>query len=482
MNNNQNKKEKYLKNENEREIKYMNLTNKINLQDKINNQYYLNHFNYQNVYPNQNSQYKINKNNIEEINKIKVNQQIPNENKKNININTIYNINKLNEKPNFIYYNIQINSKNFSEINYNQDISIADNNTNFITNINGNINKVNKKNNNQVFLQNVGNTTYMNTVIRCLVCISGFYNFYLKYQKEIIDLREKIPITYFFSRIIVHLIQNNGSNFYSLEKFYKIIIYFNPIFKGKSTKNAIDFLIYLIGQLHEDYKIMNNNNIGNSIQETDCHNIKNFLKYLEEKEKSNIFNEFSWINKNSEICWECNKEMTTFKNFYTYDLDFENALNKTILSGKKEISILDCINLLSEEKNIYNIFCKECNRKNNFNKTSTIYSSNKTLIFLIRGIEKKAVVSELSNCQIKIKINENFNLYNKINKNKLFYSLYGLISYDTKKLEYIAYCISPINKKWYKFMKEKIKPIELNHFINDYDFQIFPVIIFYRSE
>ena len=462
MLNNQNKQSNNCKNEKKRDIKYIAYKNPINLYNNINKHYYPNNFNFQNISSNLNQQYKFNNNNNEKNKNIFGEQQLY-ENKTNISTNIINNIIKADEKYPTIKNNVQLFNKIAPCNKIDKNIPID----------------VNANNHNPIFLKNVGNTTYLNTVIRCLVCIIGFYNYYLENQHIIKNYQEKIPITYFFSRIIVHLFQSNGKNFYSLEKFHKILIYCNPIFRGKSTKNAIDFLIYLIGQLHEDYITINKKENENSIREVDCHNIENFKQYLKEKEISNVFNEFSWISKNEEICWECNKKIITYKIFYTYDLDFEYTLNKAILANKKEISILDCINIASEEKSIYNIFCENCSRKNNFKKKSTIYSSKKTFIFLIRGLEKKEIINEIRSYQIKIKINENLNIYKKTNTNK-YYSLYGLILYDTEKLEYIAYCINPINKKWYKYTKEEIVFAELNDLLNKNDFQLFPTVLFYR--
>ena len=63
-----------------------------------------------------------------------------------------------------------------------------------------------------------------------------------------------------------------------------------------------------------------------------------------------------------------------------------------------------------------------------------------------------------------------------------FYSINGLVLYDTEKLEYIAYSISPIDKKWYKYTKENIIPMDLKDIVKEYDFQLFPAILFYQFE
>ena len=403
-----------------------------------------------------------------------------NDQNKNIKNYKHYKFNEEQSKKK-IKSNIESEKEHLSFNNNNNKIN---DNTKIFNKINNDT--LNENNNIQVLLENNGNTTYIITIIRCLTNIKGFNNYYLKYKETFKKVNANLPISYALSRIIVHLFPNQKKTFpknYSIKTFHDIIIYLNPIFKGQSTKNAIDFLIYMIGEMHEEYKIfLNKSQIENSQKEIACHNFDNFINYLNKNEYSNIHNQFAWINKKAITCWECSKEIITFKDFFTYDLEFEEALNKTILNDKNEISINDCINYASEEKNIFNIFCNNCNRRTNFIRKSTIYTSQNNLIFLIRDMEKKEVINDIKSYQIKIKINENLNLFDNAKNKNSFYSLNGLILYDTQKLEYIAYSISPIDNKWYKYSKDNIISVDIKDFINEYDFQLFPVIIFYRFE
>ena len=389
-----------------------------------------------------------------------------------------FNLNKIDQQKIFKYKEKKILGNN--KFNYNN----ANLNYNFILddNIYNDSYKI------HIFLKNIGNTTYINCVLRCLANNNSFSDYYIKNKEYLEKYMEVFPISYLFSRIIVHLFPDPKFLFpksYSLEKFHKVLIFLNPIFKGKSTKNVIDFLIYFIDQLYEDnqrMKDINKNINGNAQQIIDNHNFENYMKFLREKEYSHVFKEFSWINKKTEKCWGCNNKNIIFKSFLTYDLDFENALNKTIVNNTNELSVLDCIKYTSEYKNKYNVFCIKCHKKNNIETKSSIYSYGNTLILLIRGLEKKEIINEIQNNKIKIKINESFKLYNLMKNKYSYYTLHSLILYDTEKLEYIAYSINPINKKWYKYMKDEILEIKLNDFINEYDFKIFPVIFFYINE
>ena len=147
------------------------------------------------------------------------------------------------------------------------------------------------------------------------------------------------------------------------------------------------------------------------------------------------------------------------------------------------MSILDSIEYVSENTNIYNIFCIKCNKRNNFEKKSSIHLTENSLILLNRGMEQKEIIDEIKINNIKIKINESLILNGIIMNNKnSIYNINGLIAYDTEKLEHIGYSINPINKKWYKYIEEKIIPGQLNDFINEFIYNIFPVIFFYRHE
>lgn len=205
-----------------------------------------------------------------------------------------------------------------------------------------------------------------------------------------------------------------------------------------------------------------------------------YMKLLNEIKDSKVYGEFCWINKSVEKCWSCGNEKMTFNSFFTYDLDFENALRKTILNYNKELTILNCIKYSLETENLYNVFCEKCDMMTNIEKKSSIQLCGNSLIFLFRGIEKIENINNIKNNGIKLKIEEKLNLPNLIGNSNYIYTLNGLISYNIEESEYIAYSIDPFNRKWYKYIKEDIIAVELNDFINEYELKIFPVILFYR--
>lgn len=340
-----------------------------------------------------------------------------------------------------------------------------------------------------VALINCGNISYMNTVLQSLANIKNISNYILKNINTIAEYQNVMPITFLFSRILLHLFPS-GINYdkkYSLQVFYNLIITINPIFKGKTTKSAIDFLVYFIDKLDEEIRMIKNNNtkINNIVKETEFDTFEKYIKFIKDnKENTIIFSTFSWINQKVEKCWECNKEIKTFIKYFTYDLNIENAINKTMMQNKKNIiTINDCIKYVSENQIIYNNFCAQCNKKTNKYENSKIYSSQNLLIFLFSGIEKKENLNDMINNKIQIQIDENIDISDLVEAKEcsfINYTLHGLILFDIDKNEYYAYCVSPIDKKWYEYIGENIRKTEFNYLISLISYKILPVILFYR--
>ena len=293
--------------------------------------------------------------------------------------NHIQNKKELNEK---IYGQLLKKERNFKS---QEKISLIINN-------NGNSHITNYQCPPLIILENDGNTTNIVTVLQSLANIISFSNYYLEMKNFFNYNKEKMPMSFLFSNIIFHLFpkQKNYLKKYSLIEFHQGLIEINPIFNGNSTKDAIDFLIYLLNKLHEEAKIIKKNNeLNNSLNAINSENWENYIKYIIENEDTIIFKAFGWINKEVEKCWGCNKDYITYKKFFTYDLDFKNVFNKALINNQNEISIIDCIKYANEKKNMYNVFCKNCNKKINFVKISEIFTSGKYFIFLIRGMNNK---------------------------------------------------------------------------------------------
>jgi len=406
----------------------------------------------------------------------------------NINNNKNFNNNNINNKFSTIYEN-ETQKKNVQNNHRNPNINLQKIKSN--TSQNQIFSFQNFKEPPLIALKCVGNTSYINTVLQCLANIRNLTSYFLKNINMINTYKEQMPISYAFCKVAFNLFpyQNRLNQYidkYDPKEFYDCIYARNFVFRGKSTKNAIDFLVYLINKMHDEdlQSPINNNNINqNQLIELNNANFDNYCKYIQTHENSIILKTFSYISQNNKKCWNCNKQDITFQKFFTYELNLDVSLNKIAFEHKNELSIYDCINYTSQEETIFNIYCNKCKTKNNFSKKFSIYLSQSVLIFLLRGMEKKEIIENMKNDNIKIKVDIDLDLSNLIElKNKGFskYTFHGMIVYDSEKKEYLAYSISPIDKKLYKYIKEEIIPAEQNDFKNSFDYKLYPVILFYR--
>lgn len=335
-----------------------------------------------------------------------------------------------------------------------------------------------------VVLENVGNSTYMSCVLQCLANIKSIAKYYLKELDTIKKKLIEMPLSYAFSRTIFHLYpypQNTLQKSYYLSSFYKMTLLLNPFYQGQSTKNAVDFLVFLLETLHNEdkqlQKYQNNNEKCNN------KDFKEYIKYLSKNENSIIFTDFGWVSQKIRKCDMCNSEAINYQQYFTFDLDIDKSLNNANLNSQNKLSIYDCIKCQNEKDKKYNVHCKNCQKKTNFDEENLISVSPNYFIFILR-LEEKINMKENNriNIGIKICIDEELNLNNLIKENfnniSPNYTLVGIIVYDFGNKDYKAYCLNAIDKKWYKYEKDKIikikKEIEFN-----LD-ELMPVILFYK--
>jgi hypothetical protein len=314
-----------------------------------------------------------------------------------------------------------------------------------------------------ITLKNVEKITYMSSCIYCLINIYDIKYYFTRYLEIIQENGNKMPICYFFSRIIYHffIYNNSDDNKYPINNFYYQIINQNPIFKAKKMRKSINFLIYLLEKIDDEDK-----QLANNLKSSNYNYSKIFHKFFLIQKESCLLPIFTWVNRKVKICWECGKIFKSFQKFFTYDIDIELVLNKLMIhEHKNELTIMDCIN---------------------FMKDSHIFLTQKVFTVLFREMENIEYINKIKNEKIKIKINESLDLSSivkyKANNSSLRYNIHGIIMFDSEKLEYIAYTINQLDGKWYKYVKENAFQVELKDFINIYDFKKFPVVLFYKQE
>ena len=333
-----------------------------------------------------------------------------------------------------------------------------------------------------VILETGENSSYLNCVIYCLANCKNLASYYLKELNTFKFHIKDMPLSYYFSRIIFHFYpypENPLQKSFSLSTFHKILIHLNLVmFKDNYEKNVIDFLIYLLEQLHEDDVKIRNNNIDNKNRKmSDIKKFKDYIKFISENEKSCILDNFCWVNQKIKKCIECKSEYITYQKFFAFNLYIENIynLNKNI----DEIKILDCINHQIKKNTINEQYCINCQKKTSFDFESLISVSPQYFIFLINLDDKN-----MNEILPKIKIEEEIYLSEIVKEQTsvITYFIQGIIFYDLDIKKYLAYCRNPIDNKWYHYKKDSILPVDKKKVFTYIPYKMFPVIIIYNQD
>lgn len=304
-----------------------------------------------------------------------------------------------------------------------------------------------------------------------------------------------------FHFVAQSLMSLNKEKKYDLKPFYHKILEGNKIFEDNLGENAAtEFIIFLMNQLHSDYKTIE------KIQQTPLNeemtqNYNEYINYYTKngERKSIIFENYAWVNEKSIKCLSCNTLSKLYSHFFTYDLNLTSAINKIIflkeetkyenkmdIEGLKidpnaPLTIRQLIKFNSENERLYNVYCSKCGQKCLKERESLIYSSSQYLIVLFSDIEKNSTIETLKEYDIKINIEKKLNIeVVDTTKNNNIYEINSIIFYDADSKKYISYLYRDTFKDW-MIMSEISNKIENREdFLNVIDYKLIPVAIFYN--
>ena len=350
------------------------------------------------------------------------------------------------------------------------------------------------------------NITYITCVLQCLANIKPIVKYYLKERKNIMKYMDIAKYNYLLSRIIFNMYsfpeeENKDKNtFIPMETFRHIFLQDFPSFNGNSTKNAESFLNNLLNKLNEEQKEIikaekDNNNNNNNINNKESENItaKNpvlfdYYEKLINNDNSLIFNCFSYIIQKEFKCpQENHKKKYEYQNFFTYDLNFPEYINKDleIANNNKNfnernynINIIECLKKSLEKLTLYNVYCSECKQKCTKDRKNSIYITPNYLIFLtgLRASKedesKYAKRFDIKNTKDRLifKLDEKLDpkdisdiISNKRSHKEYYLTGFIAFNYDEINAQnnyYISYYINPIDRCWYKYSKNDVEKID----------------------
>ena len=420
----------------------------------------------------------------------------------NIQIGTVYNLNKenlmnrsLQLEQTIIKYNKSINNNNKNIFNnsymngvQNQNsISINYNISNkfeyktLAISHNEHLPKINYFNNvgiKEVGLKNFSNSCYINVVLQCLIHTKQLVIYFLK-RNNIFDLNRE-PISFAFNSLLKHFYVQQNSNNDNLDLLSDLTILchfvniinnnFSPFFPN----DAKDFLIFFIGRIHEELNVPNNKPY-NIIDQNDP--LSSFITYFTRNYNSIISHVFNWTNQIRRKCSFCDTQIFSYQTFPYLILDLEKTRRRIFMAEMAKyhqskidnqswqnqyyhnrenipINLTDCVQYYCTFQNEFNFLCPLCKRDCKQTTVNKIYLSPNIFIFILnRG--KNNIFSVKMNYPPELDLSPFIEGVNSPTR----YELTGVITHlgvSGPNGHFIAFCKNPKNEKWYKYNDDQV--------------------------
>ena len=339
-------------------------------------------------------------------------------------------------------------------------------------------------------LKNLGNTSYLNSVLQLIGNIRSFASYFLNPENGRIfqDKLEKNPLAFVTHRLCYHLYtlsKKRGREIYTPDSYMCMLGNFNWIYKDYKERDPRMLLIYIFNKLHDelnkgkstdDISIENNMNIAHDRNTTINIGLQNLIKY----NNSIIFNYFNWCEIKETKCMNCSNELYDFLNFSTFELNiFDVARYKNKIESMK---LEDCLEFYSIPK-IKKKYCYSCKEYKESTTTTQIFSSPNIFIFLL-NLENTTNDEELDNINFIIEKQVDLSKFIENKSSPLKYELTGMVYLDKIRNKYCTLSCSPVDLNWYLYEDENVCIKNYDTFIQqkfDKNLNYKPCILMYKS-
>ena len=344
--------------------------------------------------------------------------------------NKIYN-DKNNSNENKIENSHYINNKKVI-IGYRNDLKLKlNNNLNSYANL----------------IKNVKDFHIINSVLQCLTNVEQLVKYFLSNKEEIKTNNIQQPFSNAFLEMIENLWENKLIKEYAPTNILNIIL--NQ--KNKSFFNSKEFIIFILDKLHKE---LNKNKdkipaFTNSPDDNFDSHFQKFEKYFKKKYNSIIADIFYRKLDSQITCFDCNNISHCI--LYGKILEFSlEEVNKYININKKNITINDCLKYYQRQDFVSNKKCDKCNQTQIMGNIKILLTCPKVMIICLKAKkdnENKFIIEDIIN------LNDFFYYKDK----QYNYELISIMT-DLENDNFIAFCKSFVDKKWYKYFDSKIVP------------------------
>ena len=348
-----------------------------------------------------------------------------------------------------------------------------------------------------VGLENVGATCYMNATLQCLINIDILTRYLLK-EKNYNNIKKNninlYNLTSCYCEVLYHVCCDENIKSYKPTNFKNIISRKNPLFQGIQANDSKDLINFLLEEMHNELKNLenNDNNFVDSItiDQTNKYKILDYFKKTTQKQNKSIISKVFYVLIETETkCQACNIQKYNYQVSFYFEFPLEKIYNFCSINNnmplinnknRKCIPLLACfedyrqMQLFTGENKFY---CNICRDLRDAMYVNNIYSLPPILILVLnRG------KGNIFTCDVDFP--QNLNLQNFVHcpKSNTKYLLKGVITHfgESGMSElFIAYCRHRISNKWYCYNDSVVTLCQDQE--NDFKNGT-PYILFYESE
>jgi len=325
-------------------------------------------------------------------------------------------------------------------------------------------------------LSNMGNKSYLNSVLRCIGSLDSLENFFLnEKEKDIIYKNvDNYRLSFAVQRLFVHL-KEHKNQVYHPESLWKVLIEENMLFKEDNEINPNICLVHILNRLHDELNKNKNLNCNKNmnINGNDINKLIEMEKnYYQSNNNSIISDNFNWCELKEIKCKKCNQVNNKFQNFFTFELGIQEFYN---YKKKNRISIYDCLDYYLGKNIIQNTYCNNCKMLAESEITRKIINNPNIFIFLLnRGDFDEKLMS------LNFDLNSEINLIPYLLNKELnaTYELKKIVSILNKK--YVSF-VKMAEDFWYLFNDRDVIKVEHDDVINKRsEMEHVPCILFYE--
>ena len=308
-------------------------------------------------------------------------------------------------------------------------------------------------------LKNLGNTCFMNAVLQCLADTSIFRRYFLQ-EKHMADIsrHNRLGSRGELAEELGALIREIRSNQYksvSPSNFKDAVGTHMPFFMGCEQQDAHEFLCMLLEKLHADLnRAPTANGALNLPDDLPPHiAITKFWNHHISRNRSIVSEMFEGLLMSTLKCTACGKQSHTFEVFSNLSLPIPTKLGH-------RFTILDCLDLFSDEEKLFGEAaweCPTCKVKRDAIKQIKICKLPKVLVihlkrFSYEGKWRQKLQNMVDFPLFDLKLKK-YKSCSSLDNFDASYELYGVVNhYGTLEGgHYVAFCKNDEKNKWFKY-------------------------------